>query len=251
MKLEVLQSELRNIPHMTIDQSEEITRLIVEEGISSILELGFRHGVSTCYMAAALDEAGGGNITTIDLENARDASPNIEELLARFGLNKNVTIHYEPSSYLWRLMKMLEENPNPRFDFCYIDGAHSWDVDGFAFFLVDKLLKPGGIIIFDDLDWTFATSDVLGRSELVMAMPAEEKTTPQVRKVYELLVKTHPAYGEFIQKDDWAYARKLADQESGSGEVRTEVRYQNVGIGEFAVKASRQLAQRARRRVRD
>ena len=37
-------------------------------------------------------------------------------------------------------MKMLEDDPEPRFDFCYIDGVHNWADDGFAFFLIDRLL---------------------------------------------------------------------------------------------------------------
>ena len=52
-------------------------------------------------------------------------------------------------------MKMLAQYPSPKFDFCYIDGGHNWSDTGFAFFLVDRLLKSNGIIVFDDLDWTY------------------------------------------------------------------------------------------------
>jgi hypothetical protein len=50
-----------------------------------------------------------------------------------------VNYYFEPTSYTWRMMKMLEEDEGPRFDLCYLDGAHSWFVDGFAFFLIDRL----------------------------------------------------------------------------------------------------------------
>ena len=71
-------------------------------------------------------------------------------------------------------------------------------------------MKPGGLIIFDDLDWNYATSPALKNSEIVKGMPEEERHTPQVRKVFELLVLPHPSYGEFLEKGGWAYARKLA-----------------------------------------
>jgi hypothetical protein len=106
-------------------------------------------------------------------------------------------------------MKMLQEDPRPRFDLCYLDGAHTWFVDGFAFFLVDRLLRRGGWIIFDDLSWTYSTSPTLKDTEAVRRMPPEERDTPQIELVYELLVKTHPGYGDFHAKHGWAYARKL------------------------------------------
>jgi predicted O-methyltransferase YrrM len=219
---------------MTFQQAQAMRDVILQNRFQNLLELGFRHGVSTCYMAGALDELGSGKITTIDLMNAKAAQPSIDTLLADLGLAKFVTVFYEPTSYIWRLMKMLEEDPSPRFDFCYIDGAHDWATDGFAFFLVDRLLQPGGLIIFDDLEWTYESSPALRHTDKVMLMPQEEKSTRQVRKVYELLVKAHPAYGDFMVKDDWAYARKTSAQSLGTAnEVRKEIVHQRqyVGLG--------------------
>ena len=222
---------------MSFEQAQAICGVIHTNRFHNVLELGFRHGVSTCYMAAALDDVGGGNITTIDLLSAKDAEPNIDSLLGDLGLAHLVSIYYEPTSYLWRLMKMLEEDGSPRFDLCYIDGAHDWATDGFAFFLVDKMLKPGGIIILDDMDWTFESSPTMRRTDRVKLMPQDEKNTPQVQKVYDLLVKTHPAYGDFLIKDGWGYARKMfGPYATASTEVRTETVYEKVGLGGAALR---------------
>ena len=105
-------------------------------------------------------------------------------------------------------MKLIEKYPEPIFDFCYIDGAHDWYNDGFAFFLVDKLLVPGGWILFDDINWTFGKSPSMKNSEKVKNMPSDERDTAQVGKIYELLVKTHPQYHNFMVRGDWAYAQK-------------------------------------------
>lgn len=244
MKIDQIKERLKGIPHMSFGQAEAITDVILENQFQNILELGFAHGVSTCYMAGALDELGMGSITTIDLENARNAKPNIDSLLSSLGLLDFVNVFYEPTSYIWRLMKMLEEDPSPRFDFCYIDGAHNWFIDGFAFFLVDRLLKTEGLIIFDDLDWTYEISPALKNTNRVKNMPLDEKSTPQIRKVYELLVKPHPAYGHFLVKGGWAYARKISTESNAKiNEVRKEVVYKKeyVGLGAALLKIVRKL----------
>ncbi len=210
MNIDKVREKVDGIPHMSFDQAEEMTNVILENRFQNILELGFKHGVSTCYMAGALDELGGGSITTIDRINVQNNEPNIDTLLTDLGLAKYVTVFYEPDSYLWRMMKMLEEDPFPRFDFCYIDGAHNWFTDGFAFFLVDRLLKVDGMIIFDDLDWTYEKSSSLRKRSFVKRMQKEQRKTPQIRKVYELLVKSHPSYDQFMEKRGWAYARKMS-----------------------------------------
>ncbi len=193
---------------MNFNQALEITSFIHSNKLSNILELGFAHGVSSCYIAGILDEMKTGHLTTIDRKSAQNRQPNIETLLTQLGLSSLVTIHYEPNSYNWKLMKLIEEHPTPIFDFCYIDGAHDWYTDGFAFFLVDKLLVPGGWILFDDVSWTFNTSPTMKNSERVKKMPSDERDTAQVKKVYELLVKNHPQYHNFMVKGDWAYAQK-------------------------------------------
>ena len=213
MKPEQVNAALDGLPNMGLDQGRRIGGFIVEHKLRNCLELGFYHGVSSAYIAAALQDLGGGSLTTIDRCDdvgigIRNLSPNIGEVLAKLALQDYVTYFFEPTSYLWRLMRMLEDDARPRFDFCYIDGAHSWFVDGFAFFLVERLLRPGGWILFDDLDWTYEDSESLKDTDLVRSMPKEEKMTPQVRKVYELLVKPHPAFDNFFEEGSWGFAQK-------------------------------------------
>jgi len=209
MKNKVVKAVVGDLPHMTLRQADKINSFIERHQFTSILELGFRHGVSTCYMAASLARTGGGSITTVDFKSAQTAYPNIEQLLEKIGERERVHVYYEPTSYTWRLMKMLEESPSPRFDSCYLDGAHNWFVDALAFFLVDRLLEPGGWILFDDLNWTYATSPSLKNTEFVKNMPDEEKETAQVKKIFDLLVRTHPDYGNFRVDGSWAYAQKI------------------------------------------
>lgn len=241
MGIERVTRVVAGVPHMSEAQARRLTAHISEHDLSEVLELGFRHGVSSCYIAAHLDErADGGHLTTIDLVGARDADPNIESLLSQLGLKNRVTVIYEPTSYTWRLMRMLEQEPQPRFDLCYLDGAHSWFVDGFALLLVERLLSPGGWIILDDLDWTYAQSPSL--RDKIPHMPPDEATTPQVRKVYDLLVKPNPAFDRFWTENGWAFVRKVADPEQprpvATEYVTIRERY---GVGALAKDLARRL----------
>jgi predicted O-methyltransferase YrrM len=193
-----------DLPYMSLKKAQVMQDFIHKHSISNILELGFFHGVSTCYMAAALEEVDQGSIVSIDLHSAQKRQPNIEELLEKCGYLDTVEFYYEPASYNWRLMKLIEAQERT-FDLCYLDGGHDWYNTGLAFFLVDKLLRPGGWIIFDDLDWTMEHIE----AQWALRKPEEERITPQVRKVWELLVKTHPQYSNFYEQGGWGYAQKV------------------------------------------
>jgi predicted O-methyltransferase YrrM len=226
MTPEEIKKLVGDLPWMSLEQGRVMTDFIHRHDIKNILELGFFHGVSTCYMAAAISAVQNGGIVTIDRETARSMAPNIEQLLDRVALRDKVRIFYEPRTYLWRLMKMLEEDPAPRFDLCFIDGCHFWETDGFAFLLADRLLRPGGWIIFDDLDWKISACPINKNAAWAMKMTEEERHTAQIRKVYELLVKTHPAYDQFRVELGWAYAHKISNSPAfggAAGEVKKEI----------------------------
>lgn len=210
MLFEKVAELVAGVPHMTRGQGKTLYDFVLSERPGRILELGFASGVSTCYLSAALDELGGdGHILTIDRLNARDRKPTIDELLARCGLAHRATPVFADTSYTWELLHLLDQHPRPAFDFVFIDGAHTWDVDGFAFLLADKLLAPGGWVLFDDLDWTLDTSPTLKNMTWVRNLPPEQRETPQIRKVYELLVKPNPEYGNCREDKTWAWAQKL------------------------------------------
>lgn len=223
MKPEDVKAVLGDLPNMGLHQGRKIAEFLQEHNLRDCLELGFNHGVSSAYIAAALQEMGGGSLTTIDHISVQSYASNIEVVLEKLGLQEVVTYFYEPTSYLWRLMRMLEEDPTPHFDFCYLDGAHSWAVDGFAFLLVNRLLRPGGWIIFDDLDWSYAASPAMKGTDFVESLPIDERETPQVRKIWELLVKTHPSFDQFWEDRGWAFARKSPAAMEELTEIRREV----------------------------
>jgi len=149
MRFEDVAAAVRGIPYMSEHWGRRVYDHVRETGAQRVLELGTAHGVSAAYLAAALEANGAGHLVTADHGGSRfDPSP--QEVLDRAGLAHRVTIVRGHSSYNWFLKEQAEErsdrdgNCTPGYDFCYLDGAHNFDIDGLAVVLIEKLLRPGG-----------------------------------------------------------------------------------------------------------
>src|SRR5438876_1193156 len=97
------------------------------------------------------------------------------------------------------------------YDFVREGRVHEALELGLAFFLVDKLLRPGGWILFDDLDWRLADNPAEIENPWIKSLPEDLKTAPQIGNVFELLVCQHPGYGDFRVDERWGWARKSAE----------------------------------------
>lgn len=214
MKFDEVNTPIAGVPYMKPTRGRQVYDHLIRYRLGRILELGFAHGKSTCYLAAAADELGGdAHVLTMDKRTALDRDPDIRQLLDKTGLAGRVTPVFAETSFTWELMKLLEQTPRPRFDFVYLDGGHTWDITGFTFFLVDQLLAPGGWLLFDDIDWTIAKSAGLRNAGWAQQLPEEQRSTPQVRKVFELLVQQHPEYVDIREDGGWGWARKEREEE--------------------------------------
>ena len=223
MKLEVVTERVRGIPWMSPQQGAIVYRHIRETEPDLVLELGSGHGVSAAYMAAALDENGHGRLVTLDRADSGFAPG---DLLSRIALLDRVeVVSRDDSSYTWYLKERIEAqsdgdgNCSPMYDFCYIDGAHNWTIDGLAVFLVEKLLRPGSWLLLDDLEWSHAASP--SRTAEPFPLSEAERREPNMRAVFDLLVRQHPSFTTFVVEDgNWAWARK-APGENRMYHVRT------------------------------
>jgi predicted O-methyltransferase YrrM len=232
MKFEPLAAKLSGIPNMTPKQGKSVYRHILESGAKDVLEIGTAHAVSAAYMAGALEEADGHIVVTVDNEAAtklREPSP--QSVLDRCGLSHMVKrVLVSDSSYTWWLKQLVRDQTDsssgkcaPLFDFCYIDGAHNWTIDGLAFFLVEKLLRPGGWLLLDDLNWRYdprRSSFGPGQGPEDLGLSADECSEPHMSAVYELLVRQHHSFGNFrVVGGEWGWAQKLADSADNAFEL--------------------------------
>jgi hypothetical protein len=161
----------------------------------SYAEVGVYEGQTSMHVARLFPKA---KISLFDF------SDRLQELKVKFRDFEN-DVNYYPNSYKyldsynWSLVKLLEKK-STSFDFVYLDGAHTFAIDGLTFFLIDMLLERGGHIYFDDYNWTLRDSSLDPKKLRItnrMYTP-EQIESCQLKLVIDLLVKTNKNYIEII-----------------------------------------------------
>lgn len=210
MKVQDVIAIVQDTPHTTHEQGKALYDHVIRHKLHRCMEMGFAHGVGSVWIAAALQEIGGGKLISVDNASAHKRTPSAQELLAKAGLLDLVELHYDESSYNWHIHNHWDAYHEDKFDMIFLDGAHRWDLDALAFFLGDRILKTGGWFLFDDLYWSCGGSPSLRETAMVQAMSPLMRDTQQVRSIWERLVLTHPGYGNFIDDGTRGWAQKIA-----------------------------------------
>jgi predicted O-methyltransferase YrrM len=246
VSFEAVARAVAGVPFMSPEQGRAVYEHVRASGARDVLELGTAHGVGAAYLAA-----GGARVTTVDHAGAAfDPAP--EDVLTRAGVRDRVTIVREFSSYTWWLKERVAErsdpagNVDPCFDFVYLDGSKNWTIDGFAVVLVEKLLRPGGWLLLDDLDYAYARDPGREATDGIVhrELSERERTQPHLRAVFELIVAQHPSFTELrVQDEWWGWARKAP------GETRRLTLETSRPLSALAAGSARKLVRRARSRL--
>jgi hypothetical protein len=105
-------------------------------------------------------------------------------------------------SYNWHLIQLIEKNQyRPIFDYCFLDGAHTFAIDALNFFLCDRLTKIGGYLDFDDYSWTLKGSslDPSKVPEIAAQYTSEQIESKQVALIVDHLVRPDKRYQEIVK----------------------------------------------------
>ncbi len=214
-------------PHMTPAQGRRVFEHLTATGAGDVLDIGTCFGTSAAYFAAAVAANGAGRVTTVDsaqFDATTETKSWVEQGLSDCGLRHLVDLVRIPhSSYAWWLKEQVERHAEPQYDFVYLDGAKSLTIDGVSVLFIERLLRPGGWLLLDDIGWTFASNPAVIQTEGVhYSLSEAELREPHVRAILELIVKPSPAFSVIRREADgqWAWAQK------GPGErTRYEVFY--------------------------
>lgn len=223
MDFNELWAKIGSIPYTSQHRCKILYDLVAVNNLVDILELGVAYGKTTAVMAAGVQYAlqgvpQGPTIHSIDLtkEKCRQwQDPNIEwpeDMLQRLGLDQYVSIWREHVSYNWWLIRRIEQLTRSRlrtcvpcYDLVFLDGSHNLYNDSGAFFMAEKLLRPGGFFLCDDLHWAHKGA-MAGRvvwGSDVDEMSEKEKETPHVLMMWKYLIQQHPNLHGFVNLDNW------------------------------------------------
>jgi predicted O-methyltransferase YrrM len=169
-----------------------------------IAEIGVYRGHTSRRIAQWLDGRG-----ELHLFDFHDTVEQVAKDLAELGHHNVRTFgnsYRYLDSYNWSLGQVLRENPQPIYDFVFIDGAHTWAIDALATLLVDRLLKPGGYLAQDDYAWRLATSPSLRPEVFPLTgkmYTDEQMAEQQVRMICDLLIRRDDRYEEVVENTIW------------------------------------------------
>lgn len=128
-------------------EARHLCELVRRERPVASLEVGMAFGLSTLAICQALRDAGVGHHIVVDPNQTRDYGAAGLYHLERAGL-RNLVDFYEESSH--RVLPRLEAS-GTCLDFAFVDGVHLFDFTLLEFFYIDRMLRVGGLIVFDDL----------------------------------------------------------------------------------------------------
>jgi predicted O-methyltransferase YrrM len=204
-------------PHTSASRGRVLYEHIRENRPRNLLELGTARGGSAVFIAAALEANGTGHLTSVDSTRWQWLNPTPQEVLTKAGLSGWVTLDKRFSTYTWFLKSEIEKHlgaagsVQPGYEFIFLDGSKNWSTDGLAVVLAEKLLRPGGWLLLDDLGWNYEEYCAAPTHyEIEIArLSDEERTQPHLHAVFDLLIRTNPAFDQIVVQDNWwGWARK-------------------------------------------
>jgi predicted O-methyltransferase YrrM len=126
--------------------AQEIERLVRDMRLTRTLETGMAYGLSTLAICAVHEERGEGQHIAIDPYQSSDWGGIGRLNLERAGLSGRARVIEARSDEA--LPRLRDEGV--RVDFALIDGLHLFDATLVDFFHADRMLEPGGVVVFHD-----------------------------------------------------------------------------------------------------
>lgn len=143
---------IKAVGQITREEGELIERSVNETGAEISVEIGLAFGTSALYICDSLKKTYRTKHYVIDPYQMH------EDSYGGIGLNnlkkaghEGIVEFIDKPSHL--ALAKLEEQKKVKADFIFIDGWHTFDYALVDFFMSDRILRPGGIMMIDDTDW--------------------------------------------------------------------------------------------------
>jgi predicted O-methyltransferase YrrM len=199
------------ISHVDRDTGKLLQRAVAEVRPAVSLEIGLAYGVSTLFICEAIQRlpVPGRHIVMDPFQNQKWKGIGLRNV-QEAGFSSIVDFREEGSEI--GLPRLVAEGL--RVDLAFIDGLHRFDQAFVEFYYVNRLLKPGGIVLFDDA----ARRSVNRVVRHALTYPA-----------YEVYGTTEPAV---VGRSILGTARKMAGRIPGArGVLRPDVLHKDWDLG--------------------
>jgi predicted O-methyltransferase YrrM len=138
---------LDGISAISLKQGAMINELMRTYSTERSLEIGFAYGFSTIWMLDALRSRNTSLHISIDpFEKSHYGGIGLYQVQR---LASKTSFNWKNDLSIHALSDLIREAA--KFDFVFIDGNHRFDDVIVDFYLSDQILKPGGLIVFDDM----------------------------------------------------------------------------------------------------
>ncbi len=135
-----------------ISHVDQATGSLLQRAVEDVrpavsLEIGLAYGISTLFICDAIQKltTPGRHIVLDPYQNQKWRGIGLRNI-REAGFDSIVDFREEASEFL--LPRLVAEGV--RVDLAFIDGLHRFDQAFVEFFYVNRLLRPGGIVLFDD-----------------------------------------------------------------------------------------------------
>jgi predicted O-methyltransferase YrrM len=135
--------------HIRPEAARALHDTVLREAPGLVVEIGMAQGVSTLSILTALAKTGGRLISVDPYEGWPSGRLAARHAVERAGFADRHT-HLEAKSYE-ALPRLLAEGTV--VDLGYIDGWHTFDYALLDFFYLDRMLRAGGVVGFNDAGW--------------------------------------------------------------------------------------------------
>jgi predicted O-methyltransferase YrrM len=217
-------------------EGEFLHSQIREHEYTHTIEIGCALGLASLYMCDALSACEDKAHTIIDpYQTTQWHSIGIKNL-RKFGF-EFFTLIEKPSEIA--LPQLLEQNAS--FDFAFIDGWHTFDHTLLDFFYLNRLIRVGGMIVFDDVrypsvaqvlryvakypNYVLVTDEacLVKEGKRLRALKMAMRTGQQLCKVFPAglrqfffsnpLLSPHPIHYVLLRRPRWLALRKTAEDQ--------------------------------------
>ncbi|MBA2763643.1 MAG: class I SAM-dependent methyltransferase [Thermoleophilaceae bacterium] len=180
-----------------------------------VVEVSCAYGKATAYLAAAAAERHG-SVRAMDLVEHRWQDRTARQVVADADPTGCCQIDLGVDARWW-LLDLLAESPDQWIDLAYLDATHTVEVDAFLASTLWRHIRPGGLLIVDDLDWVPRTH----------GDPATEYSRPDrshVRALFDYLAELDDVaesleWGRDRVGWSWGFVRKAGGTEASLAEM--------------------------------